>query len=189
MKPPLQKDKIKDKIKDILSNQLGYPKEEIKSNSHLESDLGMDSIDNIEIAIELEKEFNFSLSSEEEEFSTVKNLIKLVKNKTVMENRKEIIEGYFVGDSVILKKETGDSKKLKIPIGTIGTVSEYDTKKTLEGWKVIDLKKMIEVDKTKIYNLNIEEISQIVHSFLDTTIPIEAIAEELNLILKNKNKC
>jgi hypothetical protein len=146
----------------------------------------VDSIDNIEIAMKLEKEFNFSLSSEEEEFSTVKNLIKLVKNKTVTENRKEIIEGYFVGDSVILRKETGDSKKLKIPIGTIGTVSENDTKKTLEGW---DLKKLIEVDKTKIYNLNIEEISQIVHSFLDTTIPIEAIAEELNLILKNKNKC
>jgi hypothetical protein len=57
-----------------------------------------------------------------------------------MENRKEIIEGYFVGDVVLLEKETEDSKKLKITIGTIGTISEDDTEKTLEGWKVIDLK-------------------------------------------------
>jgi hypothetical protein len=58
-----------------------------------------------------------------------------------MENRKEIIKGYFVGDIVMLEKETKITKKDKIQIGTIGTVSEGDNKKSLEGWTVIDLKK------------------------------------------------
>ena len=58
-----------------------------------------------------------------------------------MENRKEIIKGYFVGDIVMLEKETKITIKDKIQIGTIGTVSEGDNKKSLEGWVVIDLKK------------------------------------------------
>jgi hypothetical protein len=58
-----------------------------------------------------------------------------------MENRKEIIKGYFVGDIVMLERETKLTKKENIQIGTIGTVSEEDNKKSLEGWTVIDLKK------------------------------------------------
>jgi hypothetical protein len=58
-----------------------------------------------------------------------------------MENRKEIIKGYFVGDIVMLERETKLTKKENIQIGTIGTVSKEDNKKSLEGWTVIDLKK------------------------------------------------
>ena len=57
-----------------------------------------------------------------------------------MENGKEIVKGYFVGDVVMLEKETEITKKQNLKIGTIGTVSEDDNQQSLEGWKVIDLK-------------------------------------------------
>jgi acyl carrier protein len=55
-----------------LSNQLGCDKEDVKPNTKLEKDLGMDNIDRLEIVMLLEKEFNITIDSgEEEEFKTV----------------------------------------------------------------------------------------------------------------------
>jgi hypothetical protein len=61
------------------------------------------------------------------------------------ENNKkiEIIEGYFVGDTVFLKEETEFSKKNNFKINTVAVVSKNDTKESLEGWKVVDFDKRI----------------------------------------------
>ncbi len=57
--------------------------------------------------------------------------------------KQKIIEGYFVGDTVHLIKETEYSKKLGFKINSVAVVSKNDTKETLEGWKVIDYEKRI----------------------------------------------
>ena len=74
-------------ITTILSNQLGCNKEDIKPNTKLEIDLGMDDIDRLEIVMLLEKQFNITIESgEEEEFKTVEELFELIdikiKNKS-----------------------------------------------------------------------------------------------------------
>tara|TARA_B110000503_G_C7117049_1_gene400863 strand:+ start:37 stop:345 length:309 start_codon:yes stop_codon:yes gene_type:complete len=80
--------------------------------------------------------------------------------------KKEIIEGYFVGDTVFLKEETEFSKKNNFKINTIGIVSKNDTKESLEGWKVVDFDKRIseivdnmEPDKIKELYSRLLEIS------------------------------
>tara|TARA_B100000900_G_C19979848_1_gene473336 strand:- start:104 stop:412 length:309 start_codon:yes stop_codon:yes gene_type:complete len=63
--------------------------------------------------------------------------------------RLEIVPGYFVGDTVILKEETDWSNKNKIKIGAIGIVSMKDNKDTLKGWAKVDLEDEFrqEIDK------------------------------------------
>tara|TARA_Y100000389_G_scaffold71251_1_gene67981 strand:+ start:2488 stop:2793 length:306 start_codon:yes stop_codon:yes gene_type:complete len=67
-----------------------------------------------------------------------------------MDNKKlQIIPGYFVGDTVILKEETDLTKNNKIKIGAIGIVSSKDNKNTLKGWHKVNLEDEFrkEIDK------------------------------------------
>lgn len=61
----------------------------------------------------------------------------------------EVIPGYFVGDTVILKEETDWSNKNKIKIGAIGIVSIQDNENTLKGWTKVNLEDEFkqEIDK------------------------------------------
>ena len=63
--------------------------------------------------------------------------------------RLEVIPGYFVGDTVVLKEETDWSNKNKIKIGAIGIVSMKDNEDTLKGWTVVNLEDEFrqEIDK------------------------------------------
>jgi DNA-binding transcriptional MerR regulator len=79
------------------------------------------------------------------------------------ETREEIISGFFVGDTVILKEETDFSKKQGFNIGDIGIISKKDNEESLKGWEVFDYKQHIEETLQKLDSNQIEEIfSQIV---------------------------
>jgi len=78
--------------------------------------------------------------------------------------RKEIISGFFVGDTVILKEETEFSKNQGFNIGDVGIISKEDNEKTLKGWEVFDYKNHIEETLQKLDSNQIEEIfSQLVN--------------------------
>lgn len=66
-----------------------------------------------------------------------------------MNNKKEIIPGYFVGETVILEEHNSFTKESDIKLGTVGVISEDDDENTLKGWKVVNYEKRFkeEIDK------------------------------------------
>ena len=83
--PSSYKDECKDKVKEILIDILGVSEYDVKNdNAHLIYDLGCDSLDIVEIAMELEKEFNIRIPDEEiddkhEKCFTISYVVEVVK--------------------------------------------------------------------------------------------------------------
>ncbi|HEV3222777.1 MAG TPA: acyl carrier protein [Puia sp.] len=68
--------------RDILSEKLGIDFHSIQEDASFEDDLGIDSLDFIEIIDELEKKFKIKISDEEsEKLRTVKSITRLIKQK------------------------------------------------------------------------------------------------------------
>jgi hypothetical protein len=78
------------------------------------------------------------------------------------EERKEVIPGYFVGDTVLLYEHTENTKSLTL--GTVGVVSENDNEETLKGWKVVNYEKKI---KEVLDEKTPEEIKEIFNRLVD----------------------
>lgn len=74
------------------------------------------------------------------------------------EIRQEIIPGYSLGDTVILKEETELTKKQNIKLGTVGFVSNSDNKETLNGWIKVDVDNGF---KEEIDKMSPEKISEL----------------------------
>ena len=55
---------VETKVKDVLENNLGVDPEDIRDNSSLADDMGADSLDSVEIAMELEAEFGIEIPDE-----------------------------------------------------------------------------------------------------------------------------
>ncbi len=74
---------IEDKVKDIIAEQLGVKKEEIKSESSFIDDLGADSLDTVEVVMALEEEFGVEIPDEDaEKITTVGEASKYIEEKT-----------------------------------------------------------------------------------------------------------
>jgi acyl carrier protein len=58
---------IEDKVKDIVSEQMGVDKTTITMQTSFVSDLNADSLDTVELVMELEDEFDMSIPDEEAE--------------------------------------------------------------------------------------------------------------------------
>jgi len=71
------------KVKDILSKQLGVDKNKINENTNIATDLGADSLDLVEILMSLEEEFSVSIPDEAiPNIKTVKDVVEFIdKNK------------------------------------------------------------------------------------------------------------
>lgn len=54
----MERDKIEQKVNDVLTEVLGVDYNEIKDDAVLTDDLGVDSLDAVEILVELEDEFD-----------------------------------------------------------------------------------------------------------------------------------
>ena len=52
---------ILEKVKDIIAEQLGVAKDMIKSESHFVDDFGADSLDQVEIIMRFEEEFDIDI--------------------------------------------------------------------------------------------------------------------------------
>lgn len=68
----MTKEEVTKKVIDVISEQLGKPVEEIKMDNSFIEDLGADSLDSVELIMELEETFDIEIpDSEAEEITTV----------------------------------------------------------------------------------------------------------------------
>ncbi len=73
---------VEEKVKDIIAEQLGVKKEEIKMESSFIDDLGADSLDTVELVMALEEEFGIEIPDEDaEKMTTVGEAVKYIEEK------------------------------------------------------------------------------------------------------------
>lgn len=71
---------VLENVQSIISKTLNLNPEEIKLESNLAEDLGADSIDAVEIVMDLEETFNITLSDEQtENIKTVADLVNYIE--------------------------------------------------------------------------------------------------------------
>lgn len=71
---------IFDKVKDIISDQLGIDADEITMESSFTDDLGADSLDIVELIMALEGEFDLEIPDEDaEKINTVGDVVEYIK--------------------------------------------------------------------------------------------------------------
>jgi len=72
-------DGIESRIKEIIAQKFGVAPSEIKSEASLTNDLGLDSLDCVELVMEMEKAFNMEIpDADAEKLSTVSDLVSYV---------------------------------------------------------------------------------------------------------------
>jgi acyl carrier protein len=73
---------IQDRVKAIISGQLSVPVADIKNEDTVVNELGADSLDEVEMLMAFEDEFQLDILDEEAEgFKTVQNIIDYVTAK------------------------------------------------------------------------------------------------------------
>tara|TARA_Y100000748_G_C15107308_1_gene336863 strand:+ start:19 stop:243 length:225 start_codon:yes stop_codon:yes gene_type:complete len=71
-----------DKIKSIIIDKLGVEENKITADADFVNDLGADSLDQVELIMQLEEEFNIEISDEEaESLTTVGKVYNFLKDK------------------------------------------------------------------------------------------------------------
>lgn len=71
-----------DKIKEIIAEQLGLEAAEITADAKVKDDLGADSLDMVELVMELEEEFSLKIAEEEmKQILTVQNIADYIANR------------------------------------------------------------------------------------------------------------
>lgn len=72
-----------EKVKDIISEQLGINADEVTMESSFVDDLGADSLDVVELIMALETEFDLEIPDEDaEKVSTVGDVVEYIKAHT-----------------------------------------------------------------------------------------------------------
>ena len=72
---------VEEKVIEIVAEQLGVDKEKIKPESNFVNDLGADSLDTVELVMELEEEFDISIPDDAaEKIQTVGEAIDHIQN-------------------------------------------------------------------------------------------------------------
>ncbi len=71
---------ISERVIDIVAEQLGVDKEKVKPETHFINDLGADSLDTVELVMELEEEFDVNIPDESaEKIETVGQAIDFIE--------------------------------------------------------------------------------------------------------------
>ncbi len=74
---------VAEKVRSIVTEQLGVKLEEITETSSFVDDLGADSLDTVELVMALEEEFKIEIPDEDaEKITTVGDAIKYIEEKT-----------------------------------------------------------------------------------------------------------
>ena len=75
-------DDIKEKVIDIVSEQMGVERSQITPESSFVNDLGADSLDTVELVMEFEDAFNIQVPDEDaEKIQTVKEAVNYIKER------------------------------------------------------------------------------------------------------------
>jgi len=70
---------IEDKVKQIICEQLDVPEKDVVPEASFVDDLGADSLDQVELIMAIEEEFDLSISDEEaEKIATVKDAVDFI---------------------------------------------------------------------------------------------------------------
>ncbi len=78
----LQNSEVMDEVKKAISNHLGANIESIKENSKLVEDLGADSLDLVELTMDLEEKFNIKIPDEDiSKLTDVKSVVDYIVSK------------------------------------------------------------------------------------------------------------
>ncbi len=73
---------IDEKVKEIISKQLGVNASEVTPEASFVEDLGADSLDTVELVMAFEETFNIEIPDEDaEKIARVKDAIEYIKNK------------------------------------------------------------------------------------------------------------
>jgi acyl carrier protein len=73
---------VDEKVKKIISEQLGVPEADVKPQASFVNDLGADSLDTVELVMALEEEFGVEIPDEDaEKIGTVQSAIDYIKSK------------------------------------------------------------------------------------------------------------
>ena len=71
-----------DKLKEIITEQLGVDESILNINTHLMKDLEADSLDAVEIIMAIEDEFDIEIPDEDaEKFQTIGDIVRYVEDK------------------------------------------------------------------------------------------------------------
>ena len=74
---------IEERVKKVVMKQLSVKEEQVTLNASFAEDLGADSLDQVELVMELENEFNCEIPDEEaEKITNVKQAVEYVKANT-----------------------------------------------------------------------------------------------------------
>jgi len=74
---------IFEKVKQIISDELGFEIEKITLETNIQDDLGADSLDAVELIMSIEDEFDIMIPDEAAmEVKTVKELVALIEAET-----------------------------------------------------------------------------------------------------------
>jgi acyl carrier protein len=72
---------VEERVVNIVTEQLGVDKDKIKRESNFVNDLGADSLDTVELVMELEEEFDISIPDDAaEKIQTVGEAIEHIEN-------------------------------------------------------------------------------------------------------------
>lgn len=72
---------IEERVKKIIIEKLGVKEDEVKNESSFVEDLGADSLDNVELVMALEEEFDTEIPDEEaEKITTVQSAIDYINS-------------------------------------------------------------------------------------------------------------
>ena len=70
-----------DKLKKTIAEQLGVDESEITPESHFIDDLGADSLDTVELVMQLEEEYGIEIPDEDaEKLQTVGDVVKYIED-------------------------------------------------------------------------------------------------------------
>ena len=74
---------VEDRVKKIVSDQLGTSMDEIEIDSSFVDDLGADSLDTVELVMALEEEFDLEIADEDaEKISTVNEAVTYINSNS-----------------------------------------------------------------------------------------------------------
>ena len=72
---------VEERVRDIVAEQLGVDKDKVSPETSFVNDLGADSLDTVELVMELEEEFNINIPDDAaEKIQTVGQAIEFIEN-------------------------------------------------------------------------------------------------------------